>query len=77
MALHQAPDKYKMFFGDTGCSSLLRFGTKFTDNTIYHKLLSDKLSADLGYVMRMSSPRMLKAAGHELFSHTFPQRKTA
>lgn len=67
MALHQNPDKYKMFAGDTGLFVTLAFwDKKFTDNTIYHKLLSDKLSADLGYVYENVIAQMLKAAGHEL-----------
>ncbi len=45
---------------------------KFTDNTIYHKLLSDKLSADLGYVYENVIAQMLKASGHELYYYTFP-----
>ncbi len=73
MALHQAPDKYKMFAGDTGLFVTLAFwDRKFTDNTIYHKLLSDKLSADLGYVYENVIAQMLKAAGHELYYYTFP-----
>ena len=39
---------------------------------IYHKLLSDKLSADLGYVYENAVAQMLKAAGHELYYYTFP-----
>ena len=73
MALHQAPDKYKMFVGDTGLFVTLAFwDKKFTDNTIYHKLLSDKLSADLGYVYENVIAQMLKATGHELYYYTFP-----
>ena len=73
MALHQAPDKYKMFVGDTGLFVTLAFwDKKFTDNTIYHKLLSDKLNADLGYVYENVIAQMLKAAGHELYYYTFP-----
>ena len=73
MALHQNPDKYKMFAGDTGLFVTLAFwDRKFTDNTIYHKLLSDKLSADLGYVYENAISQMLKAAGHELYYYTFP-----
>lgn len=73
MALHQAPDKYKMFAGDTGLFVTLAFwDKKFTDNTIYHKLLSDKLSADLGYVYENAIAQMLKASGHELYYYTFP-----
>ena len=75
MALHQNPDKYKMFAGDTGLFVTLAFwDRKFTDNTIYHKLLSDKLSADLGYVYENAISQMLKAAGHELYYYTFPTK---
>ena len=73
MALHQDPNKYKMFTGDTGMFVTLAFwDRKFTDNTIYHKLLSDKLSTDLGYVYENVVAQMLKAAGHELYYYTFP-----
>lgn len=73
MALHQNPDKYKMFAGDTGLFVTLAFwDKKFIDNVIYHKLLSDKLSADLGYVYENVIAQMLKAAGHELHYYTFP-----
>lgn len=73
MSLHRNPDKYKMFAGDTGLFVTLAFwDKKFTDNTIYHKLLSDKLSADLGYVYENAVAQMLKASGHELYYYTFP-----
>ena len=73
MALHQDPNKYKMLTGDTGLFVTLAFwDRKFTDNTIYHKLLSDKLSTDLGYVYENVVAQMLKAAGHELYYYTFP-----
>lgn len=73
MALHQDPNKYKMFTGDTGLFVTLAFWDReFTDNTIYHKLLSDKLSTDLGYVYENVVAQMLKAAGHELYYYTFP-----
>ena len=71
MALHQDPNKYKMFAGDTGLFVTLAF-CKFTDNTIYHKLLADKLSTDLGYVYENVVAQMLKASGHELYYYTFP-----
>ena len=55
-----------------GCSSLLHFDKEFTDNTIYHTLFSDKLSADLEHVYENAIDQMLKAAGHELYYYTFP-----
>jgi len=73
MALHHSTDRYKMFIGDTGLFVTLAFwDKKFTDNVIYKKLLSDKLSADLGYVYENIVSQMLKAAGHELYYYTFP-----
>ena len=73
MALHHNPNRYKMFVGDTGLFVTLAFwDKKFTDNVIYHKLLGDKLSTDLGYVYENLVAQMLKAAGHELYYYTFP-----
>ena len=73
MALHQDPNKYKMFAGDTGLFVTLAFwDKKFIDNTIYHKLLNDKLSADLGYIYENAIAQILKASGHELYYYTFP-----
>ena len=38
---------------------------------IYEKLLSDKLSVDLGYVYENIVAQMLVASGHKLFYHTW------
>ena len=43
-----------------------------TENVIYQKLLSDKLSANLGYVYENIVAQMLTAAGSKLFYHTWP-----
>ena len=52
----------KMFVGDTGLFITLAFWDKaVTENVIYQKLLSDKLSADLGYVYENVVAQMLKA----------------
>ena len=73
MALHHSTDNFKMYLGDTGLFITLAFwDKKFTDNVIYHKLLSDKLAADLGYVYENIVSQMLKAAGNELYYYTFP-----
>lgn len=72
MALHQNTDRYKLFAADTGLFISLAFwDKKFIDNSIYPKLLSDKLSADLGYVYENMVAQMLKAVGHELYYYTF------
>ncbi len=73
MALHRDAGRYKMFVCDTGLFVTLAFwDKKFTNNTIYEKLLSDKLSADLGYVYENMIAQMLKASGNELYYYTFP-----
>lgn len=73
MALHRASDRFKMYLGDTGLFITLAFwDKKFTENIIYEKLLSDKLSADLGYVYENIVAQMLKANGHELYYYTWP-----
>ena len=73
LPLHQDTNRYKIFLCDTGLFVTLAFwDKKFTDNTIYQKLLSDKLSADLGYVYENVVAQMLKAGGYELFYYTFP-----
>lgn len=76
MALHRDSERYKMFVGDTGLFVTLAFwDKKFTDNIIYEKLLSDKLSTDLGYVYENMVAQMLKALGNELYYYTFPTTK--
>ena len=73
MALHQDIDCYKMYLADTGLFVTLAFKDKdFTENIIYEKMLSDKLSADLGYVYENVVAQMLKAKGDELYYYTFP-----
>ena len=64
---------YKMFVADTGLFVTLAFHDKaFTENTIYSRLLSDKLEANLGYVYENLVAQMLRSSGNELFYHTFP-----
>ena len=73
LALHKDRDRYKMFVADTGLFITLAFWDKqVTENIIYQKLLSDKLSADLGYVYENVVAQMFKAAGNELYYYTWP-----
>lgn len=73
MSLHEDNNQYKMFLADTGLFITLAFKDKdVAENVIYQKLLNDKLSADLGYVYENIVAQMLKAAGHNLFYHTWP-----
>lgn len=71
-ALNSDTNKYKMFVGDTGLFITLAFWDKdFTENIIYQKLLSDKLSANLGYIYENIVAQMLTAKGNKLFYHTW------
>ena len=73
LALNCDVNQYKMFVGDTGLFVTLAFWDKdVTENLIYEKLLSDKLSANLGYVYENIVAQMLTAAGNKLFYYTWP-----
>ena len=65
--------RYKMYLADTGLFVTLAFWDKdYSENTVYQKLLSDKLSVNLGYVYGNLVAQMLSAAGHTLYYYTFP-----
>ena len=73
-SLHADYDYFKMFLADTGLFVTLAFMDRdYTENVIYRKLLSDKLSTDLGYVYENAIAQMLKSAGNELFYYTFKE----
>lgn len=73
MAFHRDTAAFKMFLGDTGLFVTLAFWDKdFTENIIYQKLLTDKLSKDLGYVYENVVAQILKSSGIELYYYTFP-----
>lgn len=74
-AFHAGFDFFKMYVGDTGLFVTLGFMDRdFTENVIYNKLLSDKLSADLGYLYENVVAQLLKASGNSLFYYTFKER---
>lgn len=73
MSFYKDLNRYKMFLADTGLFVTLAFRDKdFTENVIYQKLWNDKLSANLGYLYENVVAQMLRAAGNELFYHTWP-----
>lgn len=73
MELTRNTNQYKLFIGDTGLFVTMTFWDKdFTENSIYQKLLSDKLSANLGYIYENLIAQMLVASGDKLFYHTWP-----
>ncbi len=72
MSLTKDISRYKIFLADTGLFVTLAFWDKdFTENIIYQKLLSDKLSANMGYVYENLVAQMLTASGNQLFFYTW------
>ena len=75
LPMHADYSQYKIFLADTGLFITLAFWDKnATENIIYQKLLSDKLSADLGYVYENLVAQILAAEGNKLFYHTWPTK---
>lgn len=73
MGLNKDLDHYKLFLADTGLFVTLAFWDKtYTENIVYNKLLSDRLSANLGYVYENLVAQMLRTAGNALYYYTFP-----
>ena len=73
MSLTTNQSAYKIFLCDTGLFVTLAFWDKsFTENTIYQKMLNDKLEANLGYVYENVIAQMIVANGDKLFYYTLP-----
>lgn len=73
MELTRDRSRFKLYSGDTGLFVTMAFWDKdYIDNVIYEKLLSDKLSANLGYVYENLIAQMLTATGNKLFYYTWP-----
>ena len=72
MALTKDSSRFRIFLNDTGLFVTLAFWDKdFTENIIYQKLWSDKLSANLGYVYENLVAQLLASAGNQLFYYTW------
>ena len=77
MALEKDVDRYKLFTSDVGLFVTLAFRDKnYTENTIYNKLLSDKLEVNLGYIYENVVAQMLVAKGNNLFYYTMGSDKS-
>lgn len=65
-------ETFKIYLSDTGLFVTLAFWDKdFTENTIYNKLLNDKLDANLGYVYENVVAQMIASSGNKLFYYTW------
>lgn len=72
MELTKDESTFKLYIADTGLFITLAFWDKdYTENTIYDKLLQDKLPANLGYVYENLIAQMLVASGNKLFYYTW------
>lgn len=74
--LHKDMDYYKIYIGDTGLFVTLAFWDRdVAENIIYSKLLSDKLSVDMGYIFENLASQMIRASGRTLYYYVWPQRE--
>ena len=65
-------DSYKLYLADTGLFVTLMFIDRpVADNSIYTKLLSDNLPANLGFLYENLVAQMIASKGYELYYHTF------
>lgn len=74
-SLHSDGNFFKMFTADTGLFVTLAFWDKdYTENTIYQKLLSDKLNTEMGYIYENLVAQMLVAEVAVSFIIHFPRK---
>ena len=65
-------DSYKMYVADTGLFVTLLMSDRLeTEESIYTKLLSDRLPANLGYLYENLIAQMIASSGRELYYHTW------
>lgn len=77
MSMNKSINCFKLFAADTGLFVTLAFKDRdFTESVIYDKLLSDKLSANLGYVYENVVAQMLRAAGSELYYYSWRRQNS-
>lgn len=77
MSFSQDLSKFKLYLADTGLFITQMFKDKdVTENTIYKKLLYDKLPANLGFLYENIVAQMLNAKGDSLFFHAIYNKST-
>lgn len=69
-------NKYKLYLLDTGLFVTLLFKDRdFTENIIYEKLLSNSLSANLGYLYENMMAQILVSKGDDLYYNVFSDKE--
>ncbi|MDO4501117.1 MAG: AAA family ATPase [Erysipelotrichaceae bacterium] len=77
IALAQTRDDktFKLYLSDIGLFTTMIFNTSDkTDENVYAKLLSDSLSADLGYLYENAVAQMIVSADKKLYYHTWEKK---
>lgn len=70
-------DVFKLYYADIGLFTTAIFNSSGkTDENIYKKLLSDSLSADLGYMYENAVAQMIAGSDIELFYHTWKKENS-
>lgn len=65
-------DSYKLYVADTGLFVTMMFIDRTSvENDLYKKLLSDNLTANLGFLYENLVAQMIAATGRELYYHTW------
>ena len=70
-------DEYKLYLSDIGLFTTLLFNdSQKGREDIYRRLLSDSLSADLGYLYENVVAQLIKASGRDLYYHSWQKENS-
>ena len=70
-------ESFKLYLSDIGLFTTMVFDTgKGISSDIYKKLLSDKLSADLGYMYENAVAQIIVNSGRSLYYHTWKKENS-
>lgn len=77
LAQTKGDDTFKLYLSDIGLFTTMIFkASPNTDESIYSKLLGDKLSADLGYLYENAVAQMITATGRSAYYHTWEKENS-
>ena len=73
----QDNENFKLYLSDVGLFTTMIFeASPDTGNNIYSKLLSDKLSADLGYLYENVAAQIIASTNRSLYYHTWEKKES-
>ena len=77
LAQSKDDDTFKIYLSDIGLFTTMIFkASPKTDESIYSKLLGDKLSADLGYLYENVAAQMITVTGRSAYYHTWEKENS-